>query len=655
MNARVFVLMIGLLTVQTPAAQDLSETDFLTEFPSVLTASRLQQPLMDAPNSVTVIDRKLIEASGYHSISDLFRLVPGMYVGQEKGWFHNVSRTFADSFSRRMQVLVDGRSIYLPSFGGVRWDALPIAIDDIERIEVVRGPNAASFGANAFTGIINIITRHPDDVTGRMLRVMGGDHDHREAWFRWAGGAEGSSHRVTLGQREDGGLMNQFDDERSNLLSYRGEFKPDAHQTFSLQLGLLDGQRGVDLAWANKALPHQQDVGSQYFQADYELDMESGQHLQAKMYFNRMNTLEDVPTTLSPGSYYEEDLLAERWHAEIQLDSDLSAGLRSALGAFIRRDSVRSTLYWNTPDKISADSWGVFGHLEWRLSDSWLVNAGAFLEDYELVGAHLSPRATLNWQPSPQHSFRLGISKAYRNPVLAETSGYNRIQLLAANGSPLPFSATLVVASGNVQPEEILSREIGYLGLWPEQGVTLDVRLFQERIRNYISAERPTGNLSAGDCPVSSTTLLGASVRDFCNIGGSTQRGVEAQIKFQPSVETQILANYAFLHIDSGFDEKRYSPPHIAGVHLMHRFPGEVEMTLSHYWVSAFSAIGHSGDILPAYKRLDARLAKHFKMAGNRSQIALTWQNLTGPYYEFDEKASNIFDSRAYVQFQTDF
>ena len=223
------------------AASDLSEADFLAEMPTVLTASRLSQSLMDAPNSTTVIDRKQIEASGYHNLADLFRLVPGMYVGFKKGWFHNVTHTFAAEYARRMQVMVDGRSVYLPSIGGVRWDTLPLAIQDIERIEVVRGPNAASFGANAFTGIINIITRHPDDVAGRMLRLTAGNHDHQEAEFRWAGRAENSSHRITLGERQDNGFDNDNDDENSRMLSYRGEFELGNRENLSLKFGALWG------------------------------------------------------------------------------------------------------------------------------------------------------------------------------------------------------------------------------------------------------------------------------------------------------------------------------------------------------------------------------------------------------------------------------
>ncbi len=641
-----------LLLASVPAAaQELSEADFLAELPTVLTASRLEQPLMDAPNAITVIDRKLIEASGYHNLSDLFRLVPGVYVGQKKGWFHNVTHTMADEYARRMQVMVDGRSIYLPSIGGVRWDTLPLAIDDIERIEVVRGPNAASFGANAMTGIINIITRHPDDVVGRRLHVVTGEHGHREGWFRWAGGAEGNSQRVTLGQRNDEGLIHQLDDERSNILTYRGDFALDRQQSLSLQFGLLTGERGIGDIADSTNLPHDQKVGSRFFQADYNLNMASGSSLQAKLFFNRLNTTENVPTSLVAGSYFDEDILAQRWHAEVQLDKELAPGLRSAFGTYLRRDSVQSLIFWNTPNKLHADSWGVFGHLEWRLADAWLVNAGAFWEDYDQVGGRLSPRLALHWQPSPQHGFRAGIARAYRNPVLYETLGDNRIRLLAADGTLLTTSRPFILASGNVEPERMLSREIGYLGQWPQQGVSLDIRVFQESIDNYISAECPSGN--SIDCKASANPFTYLA-RDWQNIGGTDQQGYEVQAKWQVAAQTQLIANYAYLHIDSTLDERRYSPPHISGVHLTHQFPGGFEMTLAHYWVSSFEPIGQG--VLPAYKRIDARIAKHFKLNGLRGQVALTWENLSGDYLEFaDDTPDNIFDSRAYLHFQLDF
>lgn len=648
-NARL-LLACGLAAwASSGAARELSEADFLADLPTVLTASRLEQPVMDAPNAVTVIDRKLIESSGYHNVSDLFRLAPGMFVGQKKGWFHNVSHTFVDEYPHRMQVMVDGRSVYLPSIGGVRWDALPLSVDDIERIEVVRGPNAASYGANAFTGIINIITRHPADVAGRMLNLAVGDQTHQEAWFRWAGGARGAQQRVTLGWRKDGGFAAQYDDELTRMLTYRGDFTLDRRQEVSLQFGLLEGTRGEGEVLSVTSQPHAQDVSSQFFQFDHRFDPEPGRSLKTKLYMNRVLGRESVPTLLVAGTHYDVNLLSQRWHAETQYDSEIAPGVRTSLGTYLRRDTVRSQIYFNNRDSLDADSWGVFGQIEWRLSPQWLLNGGLFWEDYELVDRRLSPRVTLHWQPSARHAWRIGVSKAYRNPVLYETNGDYRIRLLDANGNLVATTRPFLVASGNVIPEQIVSQEIGYLGTWPEVGLSADLRVFKERVRDLISAECPTGN--SLDCKTANPLYL---ARDWYNIGSADQRGAELQVKWQATEDTQILVNYAFLHIDSRFDERRYSPSHLSGLHLMRRFPGEVDLTLSHYWVSAFEPIGQGP--LPSYKRLDARLAKRFTLSGQRAQVALTVENLTGDYLEFaDDNPQNIFGRRAYVHFQVDF
>lgn len=642
-------------------ARELSEADFLAELPTVLSASRLAQPLMDAPNSITVIDRKLIEASGYHNLSDLFRLVPGFFVGQELGWFHNVSRTLVESFSRRMQVLVDGRSIYLPSFGGVRWDAIPLALDDIERIEVVRGANAASFGANSFTGVINIITRHPEDVAGRMLHLVAGEHAHKEAWFRWAGAGETSAHRVTLGRREDGGLINLLDDERSNIFNYRGDFDFSGGSALSVQLGYLHGDRGLGGAGRPLDLPHDQKVDGHSLQASYHAPLAPDRELLVKASLDHLQTRENVPAyypgLVPTGSHYPLDLLSRRWHGEFQINSRHRDGLRSSMGAYLRRDEVRSAYYYGRADKLGAHSRGAFAHGEIRFSPEWLINVGTFFEDHDLADSRWSPRATLHWQPNARQSVRFGVSRAYRNPVMFETDANWRLEVLGPNGAPLPLpvQSAYIQSSGNVEPEVMLSREIGYLGQWPEVGLNLDLRVFKERIDGYISAECTQDRKKCN-------STFPVAHRDFFNIGGTDQKGLEAQLKWQPAAGTSLMVNYAVLDIDSGFDEKRYSPSQQYGVHVMHQFPGRIDMALSHYWVPSFKPMGQgTNSELPAFKRLDARLAKRFKVDGMQAQLALTWHSLAGSYLEFsDDGASkgtpdNLFDTRAYLHFHLDF
>lgn len=148
-----------------------SESDFLSELPVVLSATRLRQPISETPAAMTVIDREMIRDSGAWDVADLFRLVPGMYVAynvdKEIVPGHVVSyHGLADPYAKRMQILVDGRSVYTPLFGGPIWSNIPLSLADIERVEVVRGPSAASFGANSFLGVINIVTRDPAETQG---------------------------------------------------------------------------------------------------------------------------------------------------------------------------------------------------------------------------------------------------------------------------------------------------------------------------------------------------------------------------------------------------------------------------------------------------------------------------------------------------------
>ena len=126
---------------QENTVSQITESDFFTDFPVVLTATRLKQPQKDAPIATTIIDREMIEASGFTEIPDLLRLAPGMLVNYDSG--HVLAAGYQFLFHRytvRMQIIVDGRSVYTPTFGEVPWTQLGITIDDIERIEVIRGP-----------------------------------------------------------------------------------------------------------------------------------------------------------------------------------------------------------------------------------------------------------------------------------------------------------------------------------------------------------------------------------------------------------------------------------------------------------------------------------------------------------------------------------
>ena len=190
-------------------AAALSEDDFLSQLPIVLSATRLSQALSDTPAAMTLIDREMIRDSGAWDIADLFRLVPGMYVA------YNVDKEvvpgsvvsyhgLADPYAKRMQIQIDGRSVYTPLFGGPIWSNIPLALDDIERVEVVRGPSAATYGANSFLGVINIITRHPSETQGTLVSLSTGKLGN-DATLRYGGKSEQADYRLTVQRRDDNG------------------------------------------------------------------------------------------------------------------------------------------------------------------------------------------------------------------------------------------------------------------------------------------------------------------------------------------------------------------------------------------------------------------------------------------------------------------
>jgi len=233
-------------------AQTLTEAVFYDELPVVLSVSRLSQPLNEAPAAVTVIDEEMIRASGFRDIPDLLRLVPGFSVAytRDNTWaigYHGM----ADAFSRRFQVLVDGRSIYSAAYGAVNWGELPLSVDDIERIEVVRGPNAASYGANAFLSVINIVTRDPSQTPGTFASMQYGEQGMSGLTLRHGGEQGDLRYRLTLSAQTrdrfeadtiDGTTpVRLYEETQTYFANGRAEYRLSDTDQISAQFGLSVG------------------------------------------------------------------------------------------------------------------------------------------------------------------------------------------------------------------------------------------------------------------------------------------------------------------------------------------------------------------------------------------------------------------------------
>ena len=161
-------LAISAEATATDFSDDLLWSSQPGDIPHVLTPVRLQQPTAEVPASVTVIDRDFMDTIGTKEVYELLRYVPGMLVAPEP-LNNSVNVAYHGGpaiIPKSMEVLIDGRAIYRSGISGVAWASLPVAVEDIQRIEIVRGPNSTAYGTNAYKAVINIITIHPSDTAG---------------------------------------------------------------------------------------------------------------------------------------------------------------------------------------------------------------------------------------------------------------------------------------------------------------------------------------------------------------------------------------------------------------------------------------------------------------------------------------------------------
>src|SRR5437762_2069992 len=163
----------------------------------ITSASRKEQRAHETPAAVSVLTQEDIRRSGMRTLPELFRLVPGVQVARltSGNWAVSI-RGFNDQFSNKLLVLIDGRSIYKRVFSGVFWDAEDLVLDDIERIEVIRGPGAAVWGANAVNGVINIVTKSAAEAQGLLVHVGAGSFDRGQVTARYGGKIGSAAYRV---------------------------------------------------------------------------------------------------------------------------------------------------------------------------------------------------------------------------------------------------------------------------------------------------------------------------------------------------------------------------------------------------------------------------------------------------------------------------
>lgn len=699
--ARIAPFLAGLWIAPLVAAEDENSLYF-ADLPTVYSVSRMPQALSEAPGFVTLIDRDTIRASGARSIADLLRLVPGFQVTARnqdapRVTYHGLSD---EDFSPRLQVLVDGRSQYSPLFlGGVNWNLMPVALEDIERIEVIRGTNAAAYGTNAFMGVVNIISVDASQVRGFTTSVSHGNQGVRDEFLRWGGQIGPAALRLSYRHQMDEGVrfVPQTPDnpdhiansQKNRLFDLRADLPLGERD--ELQLGLGQVEAVLDTGRSDAMLenpPRQTLQYSRYAQINWRRNLGNGEELQLRYYRTEEKLKDRVRSELelSPGElaqlkqlsqflfgrplvgqpYMEEDTGGSSTRDELELQHSFAPHdtTRLVWGLGSRRDRVDAPLYYQGQGTVRRDVQRLFANLEWRPDTRWLLNLGGSFENDSLSGRHLSPRISLSYHLSPEHTLRAGMARAYRTPSTYDDSGHLRYGL--ANLPELYQSRYL--ADGQVAAERLNSYELGYYGEFRAQRLSLDLRAFREVIPNRIqTVERALPADQCNQWPLDP----GCGEADYAvNAEHVDIRGLEYQLRWQPLEGTRIILNQAAVRIHARLRddfETSYSDTYLAriGSHtrasapqlssalmLMQKLPLGMEFSLTATHVGRLQWTRNSVDQLPAYTRVDWRLAWPFKLGPSRGEIAYTAQSANGDHLEF--KNTRLVEPRHWLSLRFD-
>lgn len=645
------------------ALAQLSEDDYLGEVPQVLTIARLRQSASDTPTASTVIDRETIRAAGIIDLPEIFRLVPGFYVGTNAGFIQNTNHVVSyhgltDAYSRSMQVMIDGRAIYQPLYGGVQWSEIPITIQDIERIEITRGPNAASYGANAFLGTINIITQTPTGATGNRVSVNHGN-GRNEAFYHRSGKLNNLNYHVSAGYREDDGLSNRADFKRTNLINARANLKLSEMHDVDFQLGYAEGKReeGDTEPDAFIFLPRTNSISNHFELIKWNMHLSPKYDVYVQAFHTRDNSDDVVSTTAltSPlpirAQSFRNPYEFDRYDIEAQLSAVLSDDFQYAVGGSIRRDKLYSP-FWIGSNKVqNFDLRRLFAQAQYDIHPKLTLNGGFMLEDNDFTNTDFSPRASMNIHVTPNQTIRVGYSEAFRTPSYLEEKFRGGILIEAPGIDPILFQRFF--NEGNLKPEKIQSREIGYVAKWTH--IAVDAKFFNDTISNYISE---VDNVNFVQPP--NTTPSGVEVGTFRNQGSLDMQGFETQIQLMFSPDTKLMVSYAHLknfpnnvasnRIDDVMDA---TPRDISSFLFTHRFNADWDASVAGYYNSPVRALG-DGNPVDSNHRFDARIAKRFRWDTRDGEVSLNVQNLTDRH-EKEFADYNMLRRRAFINVRLDF
>lgn len=607
----------------------------------VTSPSKAPTPAFRSPVAIYVITGDDIRRSGVTTIPDALRLAPGVEVAQIDGSKWSVGiRGFGTRLSRDVLVLIDGRTVYTTLFDGTYWEVQDTLLEDIDRIEVIRGPGGTIWGPNAVNGVINIITKSAKDTKGTFAQAGGGDQEQGLLNYRYGGGSGGLDYRFYTKAFDRGPEEHPDHDNFDHWAGAQGGFRTDwtkgSRDAFTFQGDGYAQEDGERVALSTY-VPPVDEVVDGYADASganllfrWTRTFSDVRNFQLQAYYDRTNRHE--PNFGEDTDTGDVDFIGR---TPLFLSQELlyGAGLRESDGRF---DEVASGLVFYP-----------FNRLDWL--------ASAFIEDDVVLapgklqltagskllrtnftrGVSFEPSIRLLWTPTATQTVWAAYTHALRTPSDGEENFYLSSYLGQSDGLPLyaRYGPNPAFA-----PEQLNGYELGYRRLITKT-FYVDIASFYNHYHDLFS-ENLAGPITVQTSipfPVPAAppeyVLIPAQ---FQNAYYGATKGVEVAPEWRPVSFWRLRGSYSFLHMSLAALPGIYagappssttgaSPQHEATVESSFDLGKKFQLDLTYRFVSSLAAQN-----VPAYSTGDARFAWQFS---HRIGFSLVGRNLFQRYH----------------------
>ncbi len=610
----------------------------------VTSVAKKKQSLKEVAAAVYVITAEDIRRSGVTSIPEALRMAPGIQVARMDGnkWAIS-SRGFNSQFANKLLVMIDGRTVYTPSYSGVYWDAQDTMMEDIERIEVIRGPGASVWGANAVNGVINVITKNARQTLGGLLVAGAGNEEKSFASLRY--GAElnqdvAARFYLKYNDRDSSyaaDLNNGGDDWDSIRSGFRFDVKASDADVWTFQGDVYDASENqrVNL-WKDPADPANAVYAPFYLNPNAADQIDSsGWNLLGKWEHTISAT-----ANMNLQIYYDyterKEAFVEQFNDTLDIDFQHQFKMLQShdivWGVAYRRikDKFNNTFaFMFQPDSTTTDLYSAFIQDEIELlPNSLRLTLGSKFEYNEYTDMEIQPSARLLWLLDERNTVWASVSQAVRSPSRMDRTGIFTSYIV-----PLPppaVSPMVLQAYGNddFKSEKLLAYELGYR-FNPQENLSFDLSVFYNEYDDLQNYEQTT------TAPLSDVW--------FANNITSHSYGLELATEWRPLEWWRIQSNYSYIEISARLEKNSSdisetdqflegsSPEHQFSIRSMMDLPHNIALDVWVYYVSELNKTNVTrSTTIPDYTSFNLRLA--WEPVKN-IEIAFIGQNLLDSHH----------------------